>query len=100
MYVQIDEIGRILANQDLWIRGGIDEAAQIFMEITTRRNRKTLTEIITSNVEPGSAIQTDGWAAYRWIQLHNYVHEVVIHHSIFVSDEGITTNRIESTGAM
>ncbi|KII72209.1 hypothetical protein RF11_03745 [Thelohanellus kitauei] len=106
MYVQIDEsllckrkytVGRILANQDLWIVGGIDEAGQIFMEITTRRNRPMLAEIITRNVEPGSIIQTDGSAAYRGIERHNYVHEVVIHDQNFVSDEGITTNRIEST---
>lgn len=106
MYVQIDEsicskrkygVGRILVNQDLWIVGGIDEAGNIFMEITERRNKQTLADIITRNVEPGSIIQTDGWAAYRGIERYNYVHEVVIHDRNFVSESGVHTNRIEST---
>ncbi|KII67302.1 hypothetical protein RF11_07725 [Thelohanellus kitauei] len=79
------------------VAGGIDEASQIFLDITTRRNRQTLADIIRRNVEPGSIIQTDGWAAYKRLERYNYVHKVVIHDRNFVRDTGVTTNRIEAT---
>ena len=105
MIVQIDEslickrkynVGRILANQDQWIVGGIDEAGNIFMEITTERNQETLEAIIRRNVEPNSIIWSDCWAGYRNIDSAGYFHEVVNHSIEFVSSEGVHTNRIES----
>ena len=105
MIVQIDEslickrkynVGRILANQEQWIVGGIDEAGNIFMEITTVRNQVTLESIISRNVESGSIIWTDCWGGYRRLDSIGYFHEVVNHSNEFVSSEGVNTNRVES----
>lgn len=103
--VQIDEslickrkygVGRILANQDMWIVGGVDSEGRIFMEVTVIRNRQTLSEIIRRNVLPGSIIWTDGWPAYRGLENDGYIHDVVIHDNQFVTETGVNTNRIES----
>ncbi|KII73387.1 hypothetical protein RF11_09103 [Thelohanellus kitauei] len=67
------------------------------MELTERRNRPTLREVILRNVEPGSIIQTDSWAAYHVIETYNYVHEIVIRENQYVSVCGVHTNRIEAT---
>ncbi|KII69060.1 hypothetical protein RF11_00262 [Thelohanellus kitauei] len=69
-----DRIGAHLiprANQELLIIGGIDKAGQIYMEITARRNMQALADIIRSNAEPGSIIQTDGWVEYRELEIYN-----------------------------
>ena len=103
--VQIDEslickrkynVGRILANQDQWIVGGIDEIGNIFMKITEKRNQATLEAIITANVEAGSIIWSDCWAGYRNLDSVGYLHEVLNHSNEFVSSQGVHTNRIES----
>ena len=106
MIVQIDEslickrkygVGRILANQEQWIVGGIDEIGEVFMEITTVRNQSVLEEIISRNVESGSIIWSDCWGGYRNLDSIGYFHEVVNHKNEFVSSTGVHTNRIEST---
>lgn len=103
--VQIDEslickrkygVGRILANQDLWIVGGIDENGNIFMELTTRRTKPILREIINRHVVPGSIVVTDGWGGYNGID-DQYIREIVIHENSFVNSDGYHTNRIEAT---
>lgn len=103
--VQIDEclicrrkygVGRILINRDVWVVGGIDDTGRVFMEITERRNRQVLSDIIRRNVAPGSIVVTDGWGGYRDVQ-DDYLHQVVIHEHQFVNGEGYHTNRIEGT---
>ena len=104
--VQIDEsqickrkfgVGRILQTQSLWIVGGVDEEGRVFMVETERRNASTLEHIITSYVERGSIIHSDGWRGYRSLSElgYEYVHETVIHEREFVSSTGVHTNRIE-----
>lgn len=104
--VQIDEsqlckrkyhVGRILANQEQWIVGGIDESGNVFMKITTIRNAQTLTDIILEWVQPGSIIWTDSWKGYRKLDEHGYLHQTVNHTKEFVTEDGVHTNRIEAT---
>lgn len=103
--VQVDEclickrkygVGRILINQDLWIVGGIDELGNVFMELTIRRNRQILGDIIRRNILPGSIVVTDGWGGYNGIE-DDYIRQIVIHEHEFVNAQGFHTNRIEST---
>lgn len=103
--VQIDEslmckrkygVGRILINQDLWIVGGIDDQGNMFMEITNRRTKSILRDIISRNVVPGSIVVTDGWKGYNGIE-DDYLRQIVVHDNSFVNAEGYHTNRIEAT---
>lgn len=105
MVVQVDEtlfckrkygVGRILQNQDLWVVGGIDEAGKVFMEVTYRRNRTVLKDILVRNICQDSIVVTDGWGGYNGIE-DEFLHEVVIHADQFVNSRGYHTNRIEST---
>ena len=104
--VQIDEsqickrkygVGRILQTQSLWIVGGVDEEGRVFMVETELRDAFTLEQIITTYVERGSIIHSDGWRGYRSLSElgYDYVHETVIHEREFVSSTGVHTNRIE-----
>ena len=104
--VQLDEsqickrklgVGRILQNQSLWIVGGVDEDGRVFMVETEKRDTRTLEHIITTYVERGSIIHTDGWPAYNSLAHlgYEYAHEKVIHEREFVSSTGVHTNRIE-----
>ena len=104
--VQVDEsklckrknnVGRILANQDQWIVGGIDENGNVFMTITTKRDLPTLHQIILNNVERGSIIWSDCWKGYRRLDMHGFLHETVNHSRQFVTETGVHTNRIEAT---
>lgn len=104
--VQIDEslickrkfnVGRILANQDQWVFGGIDEKGDVFMTITTKRDHATLINLIKENILPGSIIWSDSWKGYKQLDKYGYFHEMVNHSKEFVTEEGVHTNRIEST---
>lgn len=103
--VQVDEsqickrkygVGRILANMDLWIVGGVDEQGNIFMELTERRNARVLLDILVRRIAPGSIVNTDGWPAYRNIGNDGFIHRVVVHDQNFVAPDGTHTQRIEA----
>ena len=56
----------------------------IIMFYAERQNAETLIPLIVENVERGSIIVSDGWAAYRQISNYMYLHEVDIHEKKFV----------------
>lgn len=57
--------GRMLRNTN-WIFGGIVRGnnTECFIEFVEERNRKTLHEVISRRINPGSIICSDNWKAY------------------------------------
>ena len=48
-------------------------------------------------VEKGSIIRTDCWKAYSSLSSIGYIHQTVNHSETFVAENGVHTNRIESS---
>ena len=49
-----------------------------------KRDKETLERIILDNVEPGTRIITDGWAAYKGLSALGYAWDFVNHSTEFV----------------
>jgi transposase-like protein len=60
---------------------------------------KTMTAVVTANVEPGSSIHTDEASGYMGLE-DDYHRAVVNHHDGEYSKIGVTTNGIESVWAV
>ena len=63
---------RILGRRFAWILGGVcRETEEMFLVQckNNKRDKATLLSIIVANVEKGTKIYTDGWAAYK-VQTH------------------------------
>ena len=72
-----------------------------YMEVVDQlqRDAATLLPIISSHIEPGTTIWSDGWTAYNGIAALPGVagHETVNHLRYFVNPRnGVNTNAIES----
>ena len=80
-----------------WIFGMVEEETNnIRMFHVEKRDACTLIPLIMNNIEPGTTIISDGWAAYTRLQYMGYEHEVVIHEENFVDPiSGAHTQRIE-----
>lgn len=61
--------------------------------------KKTLQAIVRKNVEPGSAVYTDAWPAYRSLS-GKYEHGFVDHAEAYVKDKVIHTNGLENFWAL
>ena len=59
------------------------------------RDAHTLENIITTYVERGSIIHSDGWKGYSKLSDLGYFHDTVILDREFVISTGVHTNRIE-----
>ena len=106
MTVEIDEthifkrkynVGRILVSQSVWVIGGIcRETKNVFLKVSTVRNRQTLMKIISDNVQPGTRIITDCWCGYSRLNDIGFNHFTVNHRYNFLSpdDPTIHTNTI------
>lgn len=103
--VQIDESkfgkrkynkGRKVKGQ--WVLGGIcSETNDVFLIPVDKRDKETLIPLIVENVEQGSRIVTDCWAAYNDLQEHGFVHETVNHSENFIDpDTGANTQKVEN----
>ena len=86
-----------------WVFGAYERlSGRCFLVPILNRTAETLINIIRSRILPGSRIISDGWAAYRGIQILGiYTHDVIVHAMNFVSlhDPTIHTQIIESTWA-
>ena len=80
-----------------WVFGMVEEDTdELRMFYVEKRDAATLIPLIMDNVEAGTLIVTDGWAAYNRIQYMGFYHEVVIHEENFVDPiTGANTQRIE-----
>lgn len=66
------------------------------MFIVEKRDHATLLPIIRDNIEEGTTIVSDGWAAYNNLTNFGYFHETVIHEENFIDPvSGANTQRIE-----
>ena len=71
----------------MWVLGGVcRETGDVFLERCTnnRRDRPTLERIITTHVEKGTRIITDGWKAYAHLEELGYAWDWVNHSKNFV----------------
>ena len=88
--------------QGQWVFGGIErETGRTFMFEVARRDRQTLIPLIVANIQPGTIIMSDGWAAYANIdQIPGmaYTHRVVVHEHYFVDpvNRRIHTQNVEN----
>jgi hypothetical protein len=76
-----------------------DESEDLRIAVCTNncRSADQLLPVIERWVEKGSVIRTDCWKAYDRLPSLNYVHQQVNHSATFVTEEGVHTNRIESS---
>jgi IS1 family transposase len=106
MVVEIDETafgkrkynrGRLAKTR--WVFGGVERGTgRMFAKVVCDRDAATLLPLIEENIEWGSHIISDGWAAYNGIRSDVYSHSVVVHVDNFVSpiDDAVHTQNIES----
>ncbi|RWR99692.1 hypothetical protein B4U79_11355, partial [Dinothrombium tinctorium] len=88
-------LGRVLRSQEVWVFGGIcRETKECFVAPVLRRDEATLLPLIQNNIESGSHIVSDMWAAYRNIQtkLQGYTHSSVNHSENFVDPTNPTVH--------
>ena len=81
-----------------WVLGGVERGTDnMFLEIVSTRDTRTLLAVIQRNVLPGTTIYTDEWAAYRSLPLNGYQHGTVNHTYYFVDPTtGVHTQNVES----
>jgi transposase-like protein len=64
-------------------RGDADHASRVRSHMVQDTGAKTLQGIVRDNVNPGSMVVTDGWAAYNGLD-RDYLHQSVDHKAEFV----------------
>lgn len=79
---EVDELGKRKAV----------EARYFYVE---KRDKNTLLPIILKEVEKGSTIYSDEWAAYRTLENYGYIHKTVNHSQSYVAPDGSHTNTVE-----
>jgi transposase-like protein len=68
-----------------WVFGGVErESGKTFLVHVPDRTADTLMAVINDWIEPGTAVVSDCWSAYRDIQTHGYIHQTVNHTIGFV----------------
>ena len=72
--------------------------ARSYLQLVRRRNAATLLGIIQRQVQPGSILHTDQWAAYRQIQTQLGLNHRTVNHSLHFVDlvTGVHTQHAES----
>jgi IS1 family transposase len=86
----------------IWVIGGIEktEEKKCFFKVVNQRDARTIREIISRHIKPGSIVVTDIWRGYQNIEDFNVTHETVNHGENFVDPiSGLHTNTIEGTWA-
>ena len=66
--------------QNIWIFGLVEQGTnRLKLFPVDNRKQTTLTQIIQANIQTGSTIYSDGWAAYKCLPTLGYQHFVVEH---------------------
>ena len=83
--------------QNIWIFGLVERGTnRLKLFLVDNRKQSTLTQIIQANIQTGSTIYSDGWAAYKCLPTLGYQHFVVeTRDTVTGALEEVHTNRIE-----
>ena len=67
--------------EDIWVLGIVDNISKDFrLEITNQWNQQVLKKFITTYVETGNTIITEGWSGYNFNNnMHGYIRDMYIH---------------------
>lgn len=85
-----------------WVLGLIcRETGDAYLQFVQARDKETLQAIIAERVAPGTTIYTDGWRAYRGLDMIQvqppFTHRVVNHRAHFIDRAtGVHTNNVEA----
>ena len=87
--------------REKWVLGLFDTQyvpARPYLQLVGRRNAATLLDITQRQVQPGSIVCTDQWAAYRQMQRRLGLHHRTVNHSLHFVDPvtGVHTQHAES----
>ena len=87
--------------REKWVLGLFDTQyvpARPYLQLVRRRNAATLLGIIQRQVQPGSILHTDQWAAYHLIQRQLGLNHRTVNHSLHFVDPvtGVHTQHAES----
>jgi transposase-like protein len=63
-------------------------------------SKRTLSDFIRKNVEPGSEMHTDEFASYFWLDSSEFAHKSVNHSKSYVSREGVHVNGVENVWSL
>ena len=82
-----------------WVFGGVErESGKKFLVPVPDRTADALMAVIDAWIEPGTAVISYCWGAYRDLETQGYTHRTVNHSIEFVDQRtGAHTNTIEST---
>jgi hypothetical protein len=108
--VQVDEskFGKRKYNrghrvEGVWVIGGVElsENRKMFVEVIDRRDHRTIVEVLSRHILPGSIIVSDCWKGYCGIDEELPLRHLTVNHSKgFVNPENSAcTNHIEGTWA-
>ena len=87
----------------VWVLGGVERTSlrRVFLAPVPDRSAKTLLEVISKHVLPGSIIFSDMWKGYNGISEQLGLEHFVVNHSVEFVDRAnnVHTNCIEGTWA-
>jgi transposase-like protein len=82
-----------------WVVGGIERTSEkkVFLVPVESRDARTLLDVISSHVLPGSIVYTDMWKSYASINEVLGLEHFTVNHSIHFKDPqtGVHTNTVE-----
>lgn len=87
--------------EGVWVLGGVERTSErkIFVKVINNRSEKTLLDVISRHVLPGSIIYTDLWKGYYNLKKKMPVRHMTVNHSLNFVDPNthVHTNTIEGT---
>jgi hypothetical protein len=89
--------------EGVWVLGGVERTAErrLFVTAVPDRSLRTLEDVISRHVYPGSVVHSDLWRGYSQLAVNfDYTHRTVNHSRHFVDPTSLVhTNTIEGTWA-
>jgi transposase-like protein len=87
--------------EGVWILGGVERTSErrVFLVRIERRDQKTLLDVLSRHILPGSIVHTDLWRGYYNMENTLGVTHHTVNHSLFFKDPItlVHTNSIEGT---
>lgn len=92
--------GRALANKVPVVGMKERTSGKIRLKAIQDASKRTLSDFIRKNVEPGSEMHTDEFASYFWLDSSEFAHKSVNHSKSYVSREGVHVNGVENVWSL